>query len=181
MSTVTIHMAMSLDGFIAKHDGTTDWFETSDRYEKGVGYGDVEGFLATIDSYVMGSHTYELALKLGWVYGDTPTVVLTRRELPQHRPTVSFYGGELGAFTSDLRERCQNIWVVGGAQVAGEFLRLGLADELRVSVLPVALGDGVSLLGGGAREQPLHLKDVTAYENGVVELRYTIPGTSARV
>lgn len=172
-------MAMSLDGFIAKHDGTTSWFETSDSYEKGVSYGDVEGFLATIDSYVMGSKTYELALKLGWVYGDTPTVVVTRRELPKTRETVSFFEGELSELTRQLRQRCQNIWVVGGAQLAGEFLRQRLADELRVSVLPVALGDGVSLLGGGEREQPLHLKDVTAYENGVVELWYAV-GTSVQ-
>ncbi|MCA9796841.1 MAG: dihydrofolate reductase [Candidatus Eremiobacteraeota bacterium] len=182
-STVTIHMAMSLDGFIAKHDGTTAWFETSDRYEQGVGYGDVEAFLAAIDCYVMGSATYELALRLGWVYGDKPTVVLTSRQLEATRESVSFRGGDLAEVLKSLRSRYGNIWLVGGAQVAGECLRRGLADALRVSVLPVSLGDGVPLLGGREHEQPLHLKEVIGYENGVVGLWYEVvkswPGTSA--
>ena len=76
-SHVTIHMAASLDGFIARKDGRVDWLETSDEFVGGdtMDPGFVEAFLKTIDCYVMGSRTYETALSfeakgLGWSYGD---------------------------------------------------------------------------------------------------------------
>src|ERR1051325_1310393 len=93
-SRVTIHMAASLDGFIARKDGSVDWMETADEFAGGetMDSGAVEEFLKTIDCYVMGSRTYETALSfeaegLGWSYGDKPTFVLTRRELPRTRDT----------------------------------------------------------------------------------------------
>src|SRR5215472_16240286 len=96
-SRVTIHMAASLDGFIARRDGRVDWMETSDEFMDGETMSPdvVESFLKTIDCYVMGSRTYETALRfeakgLGWPYGDKPTFVLTSRDLPRTRPTVKF-------------------------------------------------------------------------------------------
>ncbi|HXQ71678.1 MAG TPA: hypothetical protein VN844_14385 [Pyrinomonadaceae bacterium] len=87
-SRVTIHMAASLDGFIARKDGRVDWLETSDEFIDGdsLDPGHVEAFLKTIDCYVMGSRTYETALGfeakgLGWSYGNKPTFVLTSRNL----------------------------------------------------------------------------------------------------
>ena len=77
MSKVTLHMVSSLDGFIAKKDNSTAWFETSDYYENGVSEADSEEFNKTIDCFVIGSKTYELALEIGWPYGDTPTFVVT--------------------------------------------------------------------------------------------------------
>ena len=63
-SRVTIHMAASLDGFIARIDGSVDWLETSDEFAGGAVMDPVsaEAFLKTIDCYVMGSRTYETAL-----------------------------------------------------------------------------------------------------------------------
>src|SRR6188768_1432711 len=94
-SRVTIHMAASLDGFIARKDGRVDWMETADEFASGeiMDPAFVEAFLRTIDCYVMGSRTYETALNferkgLGWVYGDKPTFVLTHRELPRTRKNV---------------------------------------------------------------------------------------------
>jgi dihydrofolate reductase len=80
---ITIHMVSSLDGYIAKKDNSVSWFQTNDNYEQGVNVTEQQAaeFLKTIDCYVMGSHTYELALQLskayGWPYGDVPTIVLT--------------------------------------------------------------------------------------------------------
>src|SRR5499426_4591681 len=99
-SRVTIHMAASLDGFIARRDGRVDWLETSDEFAAGDTMDPefVEAFLKTIDCYVMGSRTYETALSfegkgLGWPYGDKPTFVLTRRKWPRIREAVEFYSG----------------------------------------------------------------------------------------
>src|SRR5436189_6462947 len=99
-SRVTIHMAASLDGFIARKDGGVDWMETSDEFAGGDTMDPefVAAFLKTIDCYVMGSRTYETALNfdakgVGWAYGDKPTFVLTSRALPRTRNTVESYSG----------------------------------------------------------------------------------------
>lgn len=179
---VTIHMAASLDGFIARKDGRVDWLETSDEFEGGATMepGFVEAFLKTIDCYVMGSRTYETALRFagqgfGWAYGNKPTFVLTRRELPRIRDTVQFHAGDLATFVNGhLRPTFRSIWVVGGGVVCAECLRLGLADEVRYSILPVVIGDGIKFFETLDRDVALHLAEVKAYKSGMVELRYEV-------
>lgn len=181
-SRVTIHMAASLDGFIARTDGRVDWLETSDHYAKGetLDAGTAAAFLATIDCYVMGARTYETALDFesrgfGWAYGDTPTFVLSSRDLRRNRESVTLHAGDLTSLVNDrLRPRYRNIWVAGGGAVAGECLRLGLADELRYSILPVLIGDGISFFDRLDRDVALHLTEATAYTSGMVALRYDV-------
>ena len=185
-SRVTIHMAASLDGFIARRDGRVDWLETSDEFSGGdpTDRGSVEALLQTIDCYVMGSRTYETALGFeargsGWSYGDTPTFVLTSRDLPRTRNTVEFRSGDLAQFVNGhLRPRFRSIWVVGGGVVAAECLRLGLADEIRYSILPIVIGDGIAFFEKLDRDVALHLVEVKGYTNGVVDLRYEVVGHS---
>jgi dihydrofolate reductase len=181
---VTIHMAASLDGFIARKDGRVDWLETSDEFADGDTLDPeyVETFLKTIDCYVMGSRTYETALGFeakgfGWAYGDKPTFVLTSRDLPRTRDTVKFYAGDLAQFVNgQLRPEFRNIWFVGGGVVSGECLRLGLADEVRYSILPVLIGEGISFFEKLDRDILLHLAEVKAYKSGMVGLRYEVRG-----
>ena len=181
-SCVTIHMVASLDGFIARKDGSVDWLETSDKFAGGetLEPGFVEAFLKTIDCYVMGSRTYETALKFadkgfGWSYGDKPTFVLTHRELPRIRDTVEFYSGDLAQLVNGrLRPTFRSIWFVGGGALSGECLRLGLADEVRYSILPILIGDGIAFFEKLDKDIALHLAEVKAYDNGMVELRYEV-------
>ncbi len=178
---ITIHMVSSLDGIIAKKDNSVSWFETSDYYEKGVEVTkqDTEEFLKTIDCYVMGSRTYEHALELsksyGWAYGDVPTIVVTHRSLPIERQKIEIYSGNLNQLVNErLKPNYKNVWVVGGAVLAKDFIRLKLADEIRLSTMPVILGDGTLFFDHIGQEQALHLKEVRAYKNGMVELCYEI-------
>jgi len=178
---VTIHMVSSLDGYIAKKDNSVSWFETSDNYEKGVNVTeqDAQEFLKKIDCYVMGARTYEHALELsksyGWVYGDVPTIVLTHRKLPIDRQNIETYSGDLSKLVNErLKPNYKNIWLVGGAKLTKDFIRLNLADEIRQSILPVILGDGTPFFDQIGQEQVLHLKGVTAYKSGMVELCYEI-------
>ncbi len=181
-SCVTVHMAASLDGFIARRDGSVDWMETADEFEAGHSMDPelVAQFLATIDCYVMGSRTYETAMAyvakgLGWAYGDKPTFVLTSRALRKVSDTVELYSGDLVRLVNDrLKPRFRNIWVVGGAAVAGECLKLGLADEVRYSILPIAIGQGVPFFAGLDRDVALHLLETKAYKNGIVALHYEV-------
>jgi dihydrofolate reductase len=182
-SRVTIHMAASLDGFIARPDGRVDWMDTSDQFPTGATMepGFVEAFLETIDCYVMGSRTYETALRFeaqghGWAYGDKPTFVLTSRDLPRSRPNVEFYSGDLSNLVNTrLRPAFPSIWVVGGGMLSAECLRLGLANEVRYSILPILIGRGISFFDRLDNDVALHLAEVTAYKSGIVELRYELP------
>jgi dihydrofolate reductase len=172
-------MVSSLDGIIAKKDNSVSWFETFDYYEKGVAVTeqDAAEFLKTIDCYVMGARTYEHALELsksyGWAYGDTPTIVLTHRDLPIDRPNIEIYSGDLNKLVNErLKPNYRNVWLAGGAMLAKDFIRLKLADEIRLSVMPIILGDGTLFFDHIGQEQALHLKDVTVYKSGMVELLY---------
>ncbi len=181
-SKVTIHMAASLDGFIARKDGSVDWLETSDDFEGGDTMDPefVEEFLKTIDCYVMGSRTYETALGFeakgqGWAYGDKPTFVLTSRVLPKTRDNIEFYSGDLPQLVNErLKPAFRSIWFVGGGAVSGECLRLGLADEVRYSIMPILIGEGVSFFEGLDQDVALHLIEVKAYKNGMVALCHEV-------
>jgi dihydrofolate reductase len=176
---VTVHVVSSLDGFIASQDGGVSWLELTDTYEKGSEGEDPESFLRTVNCFVMGARTYEQALgfvaEFGWPYGDVPTFVLTHRDLPAGPASVTFQAGDLTAFVNDtLKPRYRNIWVVGGAALIQNCLRLRLADEIRLTVAPILLSEGLPLFERLGHEQALHLKDVTAYKNGMVELWYEV-------
>jgi dihydrofolate reductase len=179
---VTIHMVASLDGFIARKDGRVDWLETSDTFDGGdtLDAEFVQEFLKTIDCYVMGSRTYETALDFeargfGWSYGDKPTFVLTRRELRKTRDTVEFYSGDLTRLVEErLKPVFRSIWFVGGGTVSGECLRLGLADEVRYSIVPVLIGEGIPFFDGLDKDVTLHLVEMKAYTSGMVALRHEV-------
>ncbi|SDX04777.1 Dihydrofolate reductase [Hydrobacter penzbergensis] len=176
---LTIHMVASLDGMVAKKDNSVSWFETSDYYEKGVTGQDPTEFLKTIDCYVMGSRTYEHALELsksyGWAYGDTPTIVVTHRNLPIERTNIETFSGDLNELVNEhLKPNYKNVWLVGGPMLAKDFIRLQLADVIRLSILPIILGYGTPFFNHIEQEHALHLKEVTAYKNGMVELCYEV-------
>jgi dihydrofolate reductase len=181
-SKVTIHMAASLDGFVARSDGATDWMDAADEYEAGDDLKPefIQEFLKSIDCYLMGSRTYETALAFdakgsGWAYGDKPVFVLTTRSLPRRRETVAFVSGDLTRLiNARLKANYRNIWVAGGGAVAGETLRRGLADEVRFSILPVLIGDGIRFFEGLDHDVALHLMEVRTYKTGIVALRHSI-------
>ena len=99
----------------------------------------------------------------------------TSRTLPRTRDTVEFYSGDLAQFVNGrLRPTFRSIWFVGGGVVSGECLRLGLADEVRYSILPVLIGDGIPFFEKLDRDVALHLAEVKGHRNGMVELCYEV-------
>ena len=176
-SKVTIHMVSSLDGFIANKDNSVSWLDSSDFYEKGITLTKeyIEEFIKTIDCYVMGSQTYEHAIKLGWPYGDVPIVVMTNRDLVSDRKNVQFYcGGLKNLINEQLKPNYKNIWMAGGSKLAKDFIIKNLVDDLIVSIMPVILGAGTLFFDYIGQEKKLHLKDVKAYKDGMVQLCYEI-------
>ncbi len=158
--------------------------ETSDVFAGGrtLDPATVETFLKTIDCYVMGSRTYETALSFeakgfGWSYGDKAVFALTTRALPKIRDRVECHSGDLAEFVGRvLRPAFRSIWFVGGGATCGECLRRGLADEVRYSILPILIGDGIPFFCRLETDMALHLADVNAYRSGVVDLCYAVRG-----
>jgi dihydrofolate reductase len=177
--SVTLHVVSSLDGFIAKKDNSVSWMDSPGSvYEAGVSISEEEiaTFIKAIDCYVLGSRTYGHALELGWPYGDTPVVVVSGREWSpaSTRKTVEFYSGDLKTLIdAKLAPRYRNIWLVGGAMLCQRFLELGLVDEIKLTIAPVLLGEGLRLFNGSLPEKRWNLKNVVAYKNGFVELSYS--------
>ena len=170
-------MVSSLDGFIAKRDGSVTWMRSTDSYEKGIELTKeyIEEFLNSIDCYIMGSRTYEHAVELGWPYGDTQVFVLTKRDLKSDRESVGFLSGDLTEIICHkLKPAYKNIWMVGGTTLTKEFLKLRLADEINIAIMPILLGDGMLFFDYIGKEVLLHLKDVRAFNDGMVELVYEI-------
>ena len=93
---------------------------------------------------------------------------------------MEFYSGDLKRLVDEiLAPRYGNIWLVGGAVLCQSFLRLGLVDEIRLSIMPILLGDGLRLFGNSSTETRWRLKDVVAYKNGFVELWYGSQSTNS--
>ncbi|MCB9833866.1 MAG: dihydrofolate reductase [Planctomycetes bacterium] len=174
-SKVTVHMVASLDGYIVDEDGGVSWLDTSDHFEAGVEAEDPTGFLESIGCWVIGSRTYEQALQLGWPYGDKPTYVLTRRDLAPGPASVRFRSGDLRRLVAEeLEPHHRNIWVCGGAELVREFLRADLVDEICVTIAPIVIGAGLPYFDQIGVKRALHLEEVKAYQNGMVELRYEV-------
>ncbi len=175
---LTIHMVMSLDGFIAKKDNSIEWFNTISPYEQGIDFPDMGDFFKSIDCYVMGARTYELAMELsekyGWPYGEVPTIVISHNQYEESRSHIRFYSGDISTLVDvQLKNQYKNIWLVGGPEVSNQFITRGLADELRLTILPILLGEGLSFFNLD-KEYLLNLKEVHAYKTGLVELCYQI-------
>jgi dihydrofolate reductase len=178
---ITVHMVSSLDGIIAKKDNSVSWFDTPDNFEKGVTVTaeDSNKFLKTIDCYVMGARTYEHAIELsksyGWAYGEVPTIVVSSKNIKPERKNIEIFSGGLVELVNEkLKPAYKNVWLVGGPNLAKQFIHLKLADEIRLTVIPIILGDGTYFFENFGQEQALHLLDTTAYKNGMVELRYEL-------
>lgn len=174
---ITLYIAASVDGYIADEEGGVDWLEEfqteSDSDE------DVEGFsefFETVDCLVMGSTTYEQVLDFGeWPYGNKPTYVFTHRSLSPATEAVQFVDDEIADLVPEIRQQYNHVWLVGGAQLAQSFLQRREIDVIRLSFIPILLGEGIPLFSGEYDEQRLSLFDTTTHGSGIVEHHYEVP------
>jgi dihydrofolate reductase len=170
----SVFIATSIDGYIARPDGTFDFLSIVER--PGEDYGFAE-FFATVDALVIGRKTYETALGFAeWPYAGKRCIVLTHREAPSVHGE-QFFAGEPAALVDQLGlSGAQRLYVDGGA-VIRQFLLEGLIDDLTLSVIPVLLGNGIPLFGPELPEQRLKLQASRAYDSGLVQLTYARPAS----
>ncbi len=173
MGKIVLFIAASLDGFIADADGGVAWLERFNVEGEDHGY---RRFLSGVDAVIMGATTYEQEVARGeWPYGNRPTWVFTHRELPAPEvATVRFVSGAVADVAPSIRETTdRDVFLVGGAQLASQFLGAQAIDELILFMVPVVLGAGVHLFDGTgpAAADLIHAKP---YSTGLVELRYRL-------
>lgn len=169
MVQVTYHVAASLDGFIARSDGSIDWLSTVEV--EGEDYGLAEYF-RSVDGLLMGRGTYDKARELGdWPYGERPCWVWTHRSLDDKPETVIETSASPSSIVELARQRgLANLWLVGGGQLAAIFAAEKLISTYVISMAPVVLGSGVPLIEGLHTPQYLELKSSRAYPSGLVQL-----------
>jgi dihydrofolate reductase len=170
MTKFILYIATSLDGYIARSDGSIDWLPSPEEGDEDYGYAK---FYDSIDSLVMGYSTYEQVLGFeDWPYPDKLSYVLTSRNLSTARTDVFFVKGGIEEVVEDAnRKGYKRVWLVGGGKVASSFMNRGLVDEYIITVIPTILGSGISLYQS-LEELKLDLIEVKSYPSGLVELRY---------
>jgi dihydrofolate reductase len=180
------YAASSLDGFIATEDHSLEWlFQLGDINDTGY-----PEFIKTIGALAMGSSTYEWMLqhviKLGtesaapWPYAQ-PTWVFSSRSQPSvPGANLRFVSGDVRPVHAQMTQAAgaQNVWLVGGGDLVGQFYDAGLLDEIIVQVGSVTLGAGRPLLPRRIAFPPLALTSACAIGPGFAELRYDVPRKS---
>ena len=172
-----LYIAMSLDGYIATADGGLDFLSVVEQKGQDYGYGD---FIKTIDTVILGRKAYDKVLSFGipFPHADKQTFVITRTARPKEG-NITFYNGDLKELMQNLKkeknhetEIPKNIFVDGGAEIVNALMKDNLIDEFIISVIPLFLGEGISLFKQGRPETKLKLINSVAFEKGLVQLHY---------
>lgn len=177
MRNVKLFIASSLDGYIAREDGSTDWLYTDNDY----GY---TQFYDSVDTIMMGRITYDKFLHSGleYVHKDKKTFVFTknsssgkarrRGKKDAEYDNVHFIEDVI-EFTKELiQSPGKDIWLVGGADIISIFLNAEMINEIILSMHPIVLGKGVPLFKNLKKQLDLKLVKSIPYQNGLMQLYY---------
>jgi dihydrofolate reductase len=165
------YVASSLDGFIAGENDDISWL---DRYP--ATDANYDAFFASIDGLIMGRRTYRVIQRHpSWPYGSKPTVIATRRPIADAPPSVFAMEGSPSELLAALHERGgrTRAWLVGGGNLAGQFLKAGLLDTLELGIIPVLLGRGAPLFGATPLPR-LELQWAKGLPSGIVHALYDL-------
>lgn len=173
MRKLSLFIATSLDGYIAKPNDDLSFLQMVEKEGEDYGYAK---FTDTIDTLIIGRKTYDYMVReIGSSHydnGEREVYVITRTEKPASGKTV-FYTGNLAELVHRLKSgNGKGIYCDGGAEVIHELLQHDLVDELIISVIPVLLGNGTRLFKDGRPEQPLELISAKNYDTGLTQLHY---------
>ena|SRR3984957_20443352 len=171
---ISIYIATSIDGYIAREDGSLDWH---DQVHDDEDYG-LQKFLDSIDTVILGRKTYEIVTGLIASFSDWPytgkRVIVLSSSLQCVKGQVELFKGDLIQLTSQLHsEGVKHIWIDGGV-AASQFLDHQLVDNMTLSIIPVILGAGIPLFSQLGKELPCRLISSQSYPTGLVQLNYEL-------
>lgn len=165
---ITYYVASTLDGFIAKPDGSVDFLSLINGEPE-----PYQEFVAGIDALLMGRRTYEQILSFGeWPYGNRRCWVMTHHALPSHDTAISIGGSPGNVYDQIRASGVSHLWLVGGGNLAAQFLHHGLIDSVIVSVLPILLGEGIALFSDLTNTVLLFYVRSIPRASGIVEISY---------
>jgi dihydrofolate reductase len=172
----TVYIATSVDGFIARENGSVDWLPTGES-ASGEDYG-YHDFMNSVDALVMGRNTYELVLSFGsWPYGEKPVVVLSSQqlEIPEDiSNTVSVLSASPSEVVQRLAEQgYEHLYIDGGKTIQG-FLREGLIQKIIITKVPILIGSGIPLFGTLPQDIRLRHIETLQFDNGLVQSKYEV-------
>lgn len=167
---IVLGLGISLDGYIARPDGAVDFLFQPKDYSMGP-------FFATVDAALMGRKTYEAGLKMGgeavMEKGGMEYYVFSKTLPPGTRNYVTFVNEPIPGFVQKLRAKPgKNIWHMGGGELAREFLKVDLIDELYLGIVPKLIGEGLPLFPPSYPERHFALKESKNYGGGMLTLTY---------
>jgi dihydrofolate reductase len=168
MRNIVLGLGISLDGYIARPNGAVDFLFMPKDYS-------MADFFATIDTAVMGRKTFDIAQKMGGAsYGPSIKCYVFSHSLPPgERDGFTFVNQSPAAFIAQLRKHPgKDIWLMGGGELAREFLKADLVDELYIGVVPVLLGEGIPLFPAGFPQRNFSLVENKTYSKGMIALKY---------
>ncbi|MEH1931486.1 dihydrofolate reductase family protein [Nostoc sp.] len=171
MTKVTLYIAASLDGYIARSDGGIDWLSILEIEGEDYGY---TAFYESIDAIVLGSKTYEIGLSFDkWPYPEKKSFVFTQRHLKSDREDVVFVSDTVKHVLENIEAQgLENIWLVGGGALINSFLQHSLIDEYIISTIPIILGGGIRLFPPSSPEEKLELINSKQYPSGLLQSHY---------
>lgn len=176
--TASVFIATSLDGFIAKPDGSIDWLmEANERVPAGEDCGYAQ-FMADIDVLVMGRNTFEQVCTFDpWPYSNHKVVVLSSNKvnIPPHlENSVTTSSEDPAQLLKQLETQGFKRVYVDGGKTIQSFLALGLITNLTITTIPILLGTGRPLFGPLSRNVALRLIQSKAFEFGFVQNTYEV-------
>ncbi len=164
---VILNIATSLDGFIARKDGSVDWLPEINNTKEDYG---MKEFLDSVGTVILGNTTYA---QFGAHYPNKKCFVFSRKNSGK-KDNITYVNSNVQDFINGLSENDGNIWLVGGADIVKEFLKNNLIDEFVITVIPIVLGEGIPLFGDGCGEHKLKLQNIMSYDSSVIQLRYQL-------
>ena len=176
MPEIIYHVASSLDGFIADKDYGVDWLNEFHSFEDPEVSKDFTDIQNSFGAIILGGHTYDFALNYGqWMSPNTPSWVFTRRNLKVLHPSIQLTQETPELVCTKMDEMdIKRAWLMGGGKLAASFLDAGLLNILQVSIVPILLGQGVSLISKTEKEPVLTLTENKQYANGIIRVTYLV-------
>lgn len=168
---ISVYIAMSIDGYIARKDGSIDWLEQGHVGDEDYGF---KKFFNGIDVLVLGKNTYETVSGFDkWPYTGKRVIVISNT-LNEVRKEAELFRGQLTDLSCMLdSESVKHVWVDGGITVS-KFLEAGLVDHMTISIIPLILGSGIPLFSFMNIEQVCRFISAQSFPSGLVQLQYEV-------